>query len=121
VEQDVASRFRSCGLDVAVPDLDNGKRTESLDDGFQIMAEIGWPVICRRAFKAMGTVPEPTILAGLSMGAGVIACLSDERPQSNAALLFHGLSKVPRNVRSGAQGNRGLEAIYWEGTEAAAK
>jgi dienelactone hydrolase len=96
VEQDAAKRFRSCGFEVAVPDLYDGKRTESLDEGFQIMAEIGWPVICRRAFKAMEKLPDSTILAGFSMGAGVIACLWGERPQSKAVLLFHGFAKVPR-------------------------
>jgi dienelactone hydrolase len=37
------------------------------------MAEIGWPVICQRALEAIEKLPDSTILAGFSMGAGVIS------------------------------------------------
>jgi dienelactone hydrolase len=101
VEQDAAERFHARGFEVALPDLYAGKRTESLDEGFELMAEIGWPVICRRAFEAMKKLPGPTVLAGFSMGAGVIASLWGQRPESNAVLLFHGLAEIPRNVTPG--------------------
>jgi dienelactone hydrolase len=101
VEQDAAERFRSDGFDIALPDLYAGKHTESLDKGFHLMAEIGWPVICQRASDAINTLPESTILAGFSMGTGVIADLWHQRPESKAVLLFHGLAKIPENVRPG--------------------
>ena len=101
VEQDAAQRFRSGGFDVALPDLYAGRRTESLDEGFQLMTEIGWPVICQRAFEAMKKLPDSTILAGFSMGAGVIANLWSQRSESKAVLLFHGLAAIPANVRPG--------------------
>ncbi|UWZ86918.1 dienelactone hydrolase family protein [Occallatibacter riparius] len=101
VEQEAAERFRSCGFRVVLPDLYAGRRTESLDEGFQVMAEIGWPMICRRAAEAMRNLPDTSILAGFSMGAGVISSLWRERPASRGVLLFHGLAEVPRNVRSG--------------------
>jgi dienelactone hydrolase len=65
------------------------------------MAEIGWPVICRRAIAALKNLPDSTILAGFSMGAGVIASLWNQRPDSKAVLLFHGLAEIPRNVKPG--------------------
>ena len=101
MEEDAAERFRSGGFEVALPDLYAGKRTDSLDEGFELMAEIGWPVICQRAFEAVRKLPGPTVLAGFSMGAGVITNLWGQRPESKAVLLFHGLSEIPRNVRPG--------------------
>ena len=101
VERDAAERFRSRGYEVALPDLYAGKRTESLNEGFQIMAEIGWPVICRRASEAVKGLPDSTILAGFSMGAGVIGSMWGARPESKAILLFHGLAEIPKNVRPG--------------------
>jgi len=101
VEQDAAERFRSCGFEVALPDLYAGKRTESIEEGFQLMAEIGWRVICGRALEAMAKLPDETVLAGFSMGAGVISSLWCRRPESEAVLLFHGLAEIPSNVRTG--------------------
>jgi dienelactone hydrolase len=97
VEQDAAERFRSVGFELAVPDLYAGKRTESLEEGFRLMAEIGWPVICRRAFEAIKELPQTTILAGFSMGAGVISSLWGERTRCKAVLLFRGLAEIPSN------------------------
>ena len=101
VEEDAAERFRSCGFEVALPDLYGGRRTESLEEGFQLMDEIGWPVICGRAFEAIQEIRASAILAGFSMGAGVIASLWDKRTESKAVFLFHGLAEIPRNVRPG--------------------
>jgi dienelactone hydrolase len=101
VERNAAERFRSGGFEVALPDLYAGKRTESLDEGFQLLDKIGWPMICRRAFGAMKKLRDSTILAGFSMGAGVIASLWGQRPESKAVLLFHGLAEIRTNVRPG--------------------
>ena len=101
MEQDAAERFRSRGYEVALPDLYAGKRTESLDEGFQFMAEIGWPVICRRASEEVEKLPDSAVLAGFSMGAGVIGSLWGVRPASKAILMFHGLAEIPSNVRPG--------------------
>jgi hypothetical protein len=75
VEQDAAERLRSRNFEVALPDLYAGKRTEVLDEGFQLMAEVGWPVICQRASETMAKLPDSTILVDFSMGAGVIGSL----------------------------------------------
>jgi hypothetical protein len=47
-----------------------GNRTESLDEGFQLMARVGGPTICQRVSEAMKQLPDSTILVGFSMGAG---------------------------------------------------
>ena len=101
VELDSAERLRSRGFEVALPDLYAGKSTESLDEGFRLMAEIGWPVICRRASDVMKNLPDSTVLSGFSMGAGVVGSLLGERPVCKAILLFHGLAEIPSKVRPG--------------------
>ncbi len=65
------------------------------------MAQIGWPVIYERALRAVAKVPDTTIMAGFSMGAGVIASLWRDRPRTKAVLLFHALAEIPNNVRPG--------------------
>jgi dienelactone hydrolase len=101
VERDAADRLRSAGFEVVLPDLYAGEHTESLEEGFELMAEIGWPLICGRAFQAMERLPESTILAGFSMGAGVVASLWGQRPNSKGVLLLHGLAKIPTKVKPG--------------------
>ena len=101
VEEDAAQRFRSAGFEVALPDLYGGHRTESMEEGFRLMRQIGWPVICKRAREATANVPATSLLVGFSMGAGVIASLWPNRPRARAVLLFHALAKIPNNVRPG--------------------
>jgi len=52
-----------------------GKSTGSMDEGFDIMNEIGWPLICWCASEALRHLPDSTILVGFSMGARVISHL----------------------------------------------
>jgi dienelactone hydrolase len=101
VEQEAAERFRSLGFDVALPDLYEGERTESIEEGFELMTRIGWPLICERALQAVTKLPDTTVLVGFSMGAGVIASLWRDRPRTKAVLLFHALAEIPKNVRAG--------------------
>ena len=101
VEEDAAERFRFAGFEVAMPDLYAGQRSESRDEGFRLMRQIGWPVICERAREAAANVPESSVPVGFSMGAGVIASLWPDRPRAKAALLFHALAEIPKNVRPG--------------------
>jgi len=101
VEQEAADRFRSLGFNVALPDLYGGKHTTSIKEGFELMAQIGWTLICERALQAVTKLPDTTVLAGFSMGAGVIANLWRDRPKTKAVLLFHALAEIPNNVRPG--------------------
>ncbi len=84
-----------------MPDLYAGHRTESMDEGFRLMGQIGWPMICKRALEAVTNVPDSSVLVGFSMGAGVIASLWPDRPRAKAVLLFHALAEIPNNVRQG--------------------
>lgn len=98
-ERLVAKRLCAAGHAVTLPDLYQGAATEDLEEGFAIKARIGWDVICQRARHALASVPEDAVLAGISMGAGVIAEVWASRPLSAGVLLLHGLATMPANTR----------------------
>lgn len=100
-ERRLADRLRAAGHAVSLPDLYEGIATEDLDEGFAIKARVGWDVICQRAREALDTTPHDTVLAGISMGAGVVAEFWASRPLAAGVLLLHGLATVPTNMRPG--------------------
>jgi dienelactone hydrolase len=101
VERDAADRIRTAGFEVVTPDLYDGETTGSIADGFTLMSKIGWPVICDRAAKAVSELPDSTVLAGLSMGAGVIGNLWPRRRHAGGVFLIHGLADIPNDARAG--------------------
>lgn len=101
VEARAADCLRAAGHDVRVPDLFDGARTDELDEGYAIMERVGWDSICSRARDAADALSENAVLAGISMGAGVVASLWPTRPKAQAVLLIHGLASVPATARCG--------------------
>jgi dienelactone hydrolase len=95
-----AERFRAAGHDVHTPDLYAGATADSLDDGFAIMDRVGWDTSVRRALDALRDLPAETVLAGFSMGAGVVGAVLPHRTRTAGVLLFHGLAAVPAGVRA---------------------
>jgi len=100
-ERRMADRMRAAGHDVILPDLYGGAATEDLDEGFAIKDRVGWATIRRTAADALASAPETTVLAGISMGAGVVAEFWGERPAAAGILLLHGLAAVPPSLRPG--------------------
>ncbi|QKC82675.1 dienelactone hydrolase family protein [Mesorhizobium sp. NZP2077] len=100
-ERHLAERLRAAGHAVTLPDLYRGAVTDDLDEGFAIKARIGWDAICLEARDALDPMPGDTVLAGISMGAGVVAEVWASRPLAAGVLLFHGLATVPGNTRPG--------------------
>jgi len=92
--------MRAAGHSVVVPDLFDGRTTESVDEGFALEAEIGWERICERAEAAVAGLPAATVLAGVSMGAGVVGHLWPRRPQTAGVLLLHGVAELPPAPRA---------------------
>ncbi len=86
---DAAERLRVAGHNVIAPDLYAGQLAATVNEGFALCNEIGWPVILRRARRALAGMPAQTVLAGLSMGASVAATLQIERPRTGGLLLLH--------------------------------
>ncbi|GAB1508341.1 dienelactone hydrolase family protein [Actinophytocola sp. KF-1] len=95
-----AKRFRAAGHVVHTPDLYAGATAATLDDGFAIMARVGWDTIARRAADALRDLPADTVLAGFSMGAGVVDAVLPHRTGTAGVLLFHGLASVPAGTRA---------------------
>ncbi len=101
VEAAAADRLRAAGHTVVVPDLYAGSTADSIDEGFAIMNSVGWETICRRAQDALDLVPASAVLAGHSMGVGVIGSTWPGRPSCNGVIMLHGLAVVPEYVRRG--------------------
>lgn len=101
IEKQFAAQLRAVGHAVTLPDLYASASASDLDEGFAIKARIGWDAICRRAREAAASAPADAVLAGISMGAGVVAELWPTRPLTAKVLLLHGLADVPASARKG--------------------
>jgi dienelactone hydrolase len=97
-----AAKFlRAAGHDVVTPDLYAGHVARSIEEGFAFSDRIGWATIMQRAREAIRDQPADTVLAGLSMGAGVAGELLAERPGTRGLILLHGTAGDPHSVRRG--------------------
>ncbi|HEX3913581.1 MAG TPA: dienelactone hydrolase family protein [Steroidobacteraceae bacterium] len=101
VELSAAERLRLAGHDVVTPDLYEGRTASTLDQGFGLMHEIGWPAITQRARRSVEGLPLDAVLGGISMGAGVVGTLLPDRPYAAAVLLLHALADIPTAARAG--------------------
>jgi len=101
VEMEAATRMRGAGHTVVAPDLYSGRTATSIDEGFELMSTIGWKTICSRARAALDLVSETAVLAGHSMGTGVVGRVWPDRITCGGVVLLHGLAQIPHNVRHG--------------------
>lgn len=101
VELGAADRLRAAGHDVFTPDLYAGRTASTVDEGFEVKDQIGWATIEHRARHAVHELAADTVLAGMSMGAGVVSTLLPHRPATAGVLLLHGLATIPRNACDG--------------------
>jgi dienelactone hydrolase len=101
VEKHAAGRLRAAGHEVVTPDLFAGQVAMSLDEGFALKDRIGWATIEQRAHDATRDLPGNTVLAGFSMGAGVVHELLPHRLDTAGVLLVHGLAEIPATARAG--------------------
>ena len=100
-EAGAAARLRAAGHDVITPDLYGGQTATTLDAALALMSTVGWDVICARARRALEAVPAAAVLAGFSMGAGVIGSLWGQRPATAGVVLLHGIAPIPASARPG--------------------
>jgi dienelactone hydrolase len=102
VELAAAERLRGEGYAVIVPDLFGGATASGdAEQGFALMSRVGWPTIADRARRAVADVPDEAVLAGFSMGVGVIGEVWPERLNAAAVLCFHAPTIVPVGVPAG--------------------
>jgi dienelactone hydrolase len=103
VERQIAAALHADGHDVLVPDLYDGRAVDALEEGLALMDTVGWDAIRDRARHAVRDLPENTVLAGVSMGAGVVSELWRDRPATPAVVLIHGYAIIPDHVATGGR------------------
>jgi dienelactone hydrolase len=107
VELLAADRLRASGHRVVTPDLFAGAvaaqqgSAPTLDDGFALVARIGWETIVARARAAVRDLPPSTVLGGFSMGVGVVGSLWPERLAASGVFQLHATTPVPAGVGAG--------------------
>ena len=83
-----ADELRAGGHTVHTPDLFNGERPVTVDDGIALVQGIGDDVLTERADRAVTSLPEGLVYAGISLGAGTAQRLAQTRPGARGALLY---------------------------------
>ncbi|MFB7759973.1 dienelactone hydrolase family protein [Streptomyces xiamenensis] len=102
-ERLAAERLRAAGHQVITPDLFGGATATTLDEGFQLLDRVGWATVVHRARQALRAMPEETVLAGVSMGTGVVTELWPEHTAAAGVLLLHATAELPASVPPGTR------------------
>jgi dienelactone hydrolase len=83
-----AEELRAGGHTVHTPDLFDGQRPTTLDEGVAHVQALGDEVINERVDRAVADLPEGLVYAGVSFGAAAAQRLAQTRPGARGALLF---------------------------------
>ena len=83
-----AEELRAGGHTVHTPDLFDGERPATIDDGVAYSQSIGGDVLDERADQVVANLPEGLVYAGFSSGAGTAQRLAQTRPGARGALLY---------------------------------
>jgi dienelactone hydrolase len=83
-----AEELRAGGHTVHTPDLFDGERPGTIDDGIALVQGMGDEVLTERADRAVAGLPEGLVYAGFSFGGGVAQRLAQTRPGARGALLY---------------------------------
>ena len=83
-----AEELRAGGHTVHTPDLFDGERPATIDDGMALAQGIGDEVLSERAERAVGGLPEGLVYAGISFGVGAAQRFAQTRPGARGALLY---------------------------------
>jgi dienelactone hydrolase len=83
-----AEELRAGGHTVHTPDLFDGERPATIDDGVALTQKIGDEVLSERADRAVADLPDGLVYAGFSFGAGTAQRLTQTRPGARGALLY---------------------------------
>ncbi len=83
-----AEELRAGGHTVHTPDLFDGERPATIDDGVAYAQSIGDEVLRERADRAVADLPESLVYAGFSFGAGTAQQFAQTRPGARGALLY---------------------------------
>ena len=83
-----AGELRAGGHAVHTPDLFDGERPATIDDGVALVQGIGDEGLRERADRAVADLPENLVYTGFSFGAGTAQQLAQTRPGARGALLY---------------------------------
>ncbi|MEU2665690.1 dienelactone hydrolase family protein [Micromonospora sp. NPDC007220] len=86
--REFAEQLRAGGHSVHTPDLFDGERPATLDEGFALTKRIGREVLRERADRAVAELPDGLVHAGFSWGAATAQRLAQTRPGARGALLY---------------------------------
>ncbi|MEU9739919.1 dienelactone hydrolase family protein [Micromonospora chersina] len=84
----LADQLRAGGHTVHTPDLFDGERPATLDEGAALTRRIGGEVLDERADRAVADLPKDLVYAGVSWGAATAQRLAQTRPGARGALLY---------------------------------
>ena len=83
-----ADQLRAGGHSVHTPDLFDGERPATVDDGIAYVRSIGDEVLGERADRVVADLPDGLVYAGFSWGAGTAQRLAQTRSGARGALLY---------------------------------
>lgn len=87
---DFARQLREAGHTVHTPDLFEGRRFTSIEDGLAFVEALGFPEqIVERADQAVASLPHEVVYAGFSVGVVSAQRLAQTRQGAKGALLFY--------------------------------
>jgi dienelactone hydrolase len=89
-----AGELRAGGHTVHTPDLFDGERPSSLDDGAALARSIGNETLRERASRAVADLPGTLVHAGFSLGSAMAQWLAQTRAGARGALLYEGFLPV---------------------------
>lgn len=84
----LADGLRAGGHTVHTPDLFEGERPATVDDGMTLVRGVGDDEFNRRVDAVLADLPEGLVYAGISWGAGMAQELAQKRPGARGALLY---------------------------------
>jgi dienelactone hydrolase len=83
-----ADELRVSGHTVHTPDLYEGERPATFEDGLALARSTGEEVLRERADRAVADLPGGLVYAGFSLGAAAAQRLAQTRPGARGALLY---------------------------------
>jgi dienelactone hydrolase len=83
-----ADELRAGGHQVHTPDLFDGERPATIDDGLALTQTLGDELLRGRAAKAVTDLPAQLVYAGLSYGVATAQVMAQTRPGARGALLY---------------------------------
>jgi dienelactone hydrolase len=83
-----AAELQGGGHTVHAPDLFDGERPATIDDGVAYLQSVGDKVLDDRADRAVAGLPDGLVFAGFSWGAATAQRFAQTRPGAGGALLY---------------------------------